>query len=348
MPTTSQSFRSFYSETTTGFGLEENDISPTVPSVPSFPALLQTTRSGRYSDEILIHLKKPYSMLSYSTKAPPLLGKIALKTERILPSSRLFGIELETIVKTDAIKIASHKIMNSLPFLVITKPDSSIGERGIEIVSAPATLAAHRIMWTTFFFGDSNPKHWSDLLAAKSVSLFPYKGIARSLESYKSPKCGTHIHVSSASIGLGTLNKLWRFVNSIKLDKYLSRIAGREINKENSPGGNRYCPQTRTRLTDAINWEISDHSPHRYAALNITLPETIEFRIFRGNAHPLGFMKNLDFTASIIEFCEQASLQDGAREYLYWITRSEQKRSFPFLNRWLRSHRSILSSFASF
>ena len=281
------------------------------------------------------------TLLEYSTKIPPITGTFCTTKEKLHPHSRLYGIELEVVPSAALYKTHSliprshvfsdvvHKVYVSMPGAILCKKDSSVSG-GFEIVSAPATLAAHRIMWTRFFYENGSQENWRLLLKNHK---HPTTGIARSLSSYTQLKCGMHIHCALAGFdGTSSIVKLWRFLNDIRLDEYFIRIAGRKMNT--------YCARQQN-----IGFSNMFNTP-RHSMLNLTNTETAEIRIFQGNTSPLGFMKNLDFCDALITFCNNTSLR-GVNGHAFLAFVRENPSSWPFFNKWLHRHHHYLSGAAN-
>jgi DNA primase catalytic subunit len=171
------------------------------------------------------------------------------------------------------------------------KHDSSIG-RGFEIVTAPATLEAHREQWRAFW--RSNP--------------------TSHLTGYESGSCGMHVHISRPS-ALVT-GKMIVFLNSTENADFVRVIAGRS----NSTWA-KVC--SSKKVTD---W---NKSYDRYEALNVMNSKTVELRIFRSTLKESSFWKNLEFTHALLHFARTASIDSlTVDSFLAFICQSDNRKQY--------------------
>lgn len=326
----------------------------------------------------------------YTTRVQSLIrGNIHMSNETLVPTSRLFGVELEVVVREpyDKLTILRNDLHPVTKQFAIMKSDATLGPRGLEIVSAPATHAAHRWMWDRFFWKTAGDKrnYFNPPLVTKNGVQKRSKpqqwvtGPARFLNSFKTNVCGMHIHFSRNSCNPATLVRLWNFINKSRLfgsnlteegidrygppENFIDRIAGRRPTN--------YCfveerSLVRAVRTGGVMHSVGHSSRHAALHLNTVHSPTCELRIFRGNTDPIGFQKNIDFCASLIEFCEtlprlRATVHitpDGPQitygrgmlpanypigaQYVLWVTSPQVASRYPFFNMWVKRHKNGL------
>jgi len=134
--------------------------------------------------------------------------------------------------------------------------------------------------------------------------------------SHKSGDCGFHVHVSRKAITALQLRKILVFINSPGNAGLIDKVAQRS--------SNRFCRKFE-------KWMTSRLSEDRYEAINVTNPNTIEFRIFRGNTRPERIMKNLEFVHAVIHFVNTVSYRqltsEKFKEYV-----DKNKKEYPNLH----------------
>lgn len=220
-----------------------------------------------------------------------------------LPLNPLWlGVELEVEGRErqkDYVRI-THDAVNSF---AIMKHDGSIANSGFEIVTVPATLAYHRKVWTPFF-----------------------KDAAPMLCSWNTEeRCGMHVHLSRAAISDLTLGHMLVFVNERKNEEFVTRVAGRS-----STG---YANREPKKVTDVKRAREIHGDALAFTSRN--QGKTCELRIFRGNVSKGGFMKNLDFAASLVDFCKVAGTRQlTSAHFLIWLNQPENRRAYPYLTKW--------------
>lgn len=186
-----------------------------------------------------------------------------------------YGVELETNTPDNSSKktrCATEALDRLGTDFAILKEDGSVNP-GFEIVTAPATMQAHKERWLPFF--ENRPK---------------------GLNSWDSGQCGMHIHISRPSPYI--IGKMLVFMNDSDHLSEIEKIAGRESGHwaEFRPKTLHNAPKRRNPFNGA-----------RYEALNVTKPGTVEMRIFKGTLDPQKFMKNIEFAAATQQFCKEVS-----------------------------------------
>tara|TARA_R110000868_G_scaffold322391_9_gene583316 strand:- start:189 stop:1115 length:927 start_codon:yes stop_codon:yes gene_type:complete len=250
-------------------------------------------------------------MLNYTSRAPNFCRIQKVETETVNNYSRLYGIELEVERRSNTPTDIIKRVYESMPGCVIVKSDSSLSN-GFEIVSAPATLEAHRVFWQNFFISNTDEK-----------------APASHLKSFDTTTCGMHIHISRASLNPVLLYNFWNFFNKHNHDEYISRIAGR--------GRNSYsAPVESASFLDTIS-----RNSQRYHYVNLSNTATVEVRIFRGNTDYIGFFKNLDFLDSLLKLLVINPKANG-HDYIKYVLANKQ--DYPYMHMWLRKHKVDLEA----
>lgn len=141
------------------------------------------------------------------------------------PKNRLFyGVELE-VEATEGNNNAdvAEKILEAVDDFAVIKHDGSL-VNGFEVVTCPASLEEHLGFWNKYFDLD-----------------LP-------LESYDSPRCGMHVHMSREAIPPMHLARMMVFMYSPNNRRLIEQIAGRNLH---AGWGERYAEITSAkRITD--------------------------------------------------------------------------------------------------
>lgn len=220
-----------------------------------------------------------------------------------------FGIELEVEVKSgfDVNEMATE-CKGLLGDFVIIKSDGSLNN-GFEIVTRPASLDVHRTRWEKFM--EKRP---------------------RGIRSWETTTCGMHVHLTrrgryeAAIMTDLTVAKIVMFVNSPRNKSFIVDIAGRDADRW-------------AKMQDKESLPKALRAIERYEAVNLLNKKTIEFRIFRGTLSYGGFMKNLEFTEAVKDFCGQAgrSLAECQSLTAFKDFVSANKKGYPFLYRFINT-----------
>ena len=220
-----------------------------------------------------------------------------------------FGIELEVEVKSgsDTNEMAT-KCKELLGEFAIIKGDGSLNN-GFEMVTRPASLEVHRERWTKFM-----------------------EGRPKGIRSWETTTCGMHVHLTrraydgSAIMTDLTVAKIVMFVNSPRNKAFIVDIAGRDADRW-------------AKMQDKESLPKALRAVERYEAVNLLNKRTIEFRIFRGTLSYAGFMKNLEFTAAVKDFCGQAgrSLTECQSLTSFKEFVNDNKKGYPFLYRFINT-----------
>jgi hypothetical protein len=214
---------------------------------------------------------------------------------------------------------AIRKVQEQAGGWSITKSDGSVNN-GFEIVSVPASLAWHT----------ANVKPWLEK-AQHYLSGWPHND------------CGIHVHVGIDQLSPLTQGKLLTFMHDPANQAFITTIAGRDTNT--------YCLRGETKKKIPDYRREYDHG--RYQALNFSTrgKKTVEFRIFRSNVSPAGFMKNLEFVHALCVWARLTSMQDvcntqrgikkarvtkATENFIAWV--QKERAQYPHLVRWFEAN----------
>jgi hypothetical protein len=214
---------------------------------------------------------------------------------------------------------AVQRVQETAGGWAIVKSDGSL-DNGMEIVSVPASLAWHT----------QTVKPW--LEGAKSY-----------LSGWPHNDCGIHVHVGRKQLTELTQGKLLTFMHDEANQPFITHVAGRDTNTYCLRGGSK----------KKIPYYRREEQHGRYQALNFATrgQKTVEFRIFRSNVSPAGFMKNLEFVHGLCTWARLTSMQDvcnkqagirnaratkAAENFAQWIAR--ERSQYPHLVRWFEGN----------
>lgn len=156
-------------------------------------------------------------------------------------------------------------------------------------------------------------------LAALRVRLTDpsWKHAMRRVRSWEHTCCGLHVHVSKAGTSSTQRALMQTFTELSAHSRFLTALAGREAND--------YCERVTNRS-------------ERYAAVNLTPSETIEFRLFKGNTYAEHILRCVEFADALLEYTAHLnstggtlSLEDFAAQV---YVRSDR---WPVLSAWMAS-----------
>jgi hypothetical protein len=122
--------------------------------------------------------------------------------------------------------------------------------------------------------------------------------------------CGMHVHVNRSSLTELTICKLQTFLADVGNAALIEKFAGR--------GTNEYCKRPRKARFTAVDTD-------RYAALNVSNANTVEFRLFAGTAHNHRVVANLEFCEALISFCEATAIGNlKAEGFKAWVVANKR------------------------
>lgn len=176
------------------------------------------------------------------------------------------GVELELEVdSSDTRSECSELVLGKLGDFAITKEDGSL-DYGFEICSSPASLDKHKEKWEKFFVED----------------------VVSNFESRTT--CGMHVHVSREPLSTLQIGKIIEFVHNPSNYSFIKIVA------ERGSGMYNQYKDCAKKITD-----VSKYS-NRRLGVNLSNPQTIEFRLFKSPTKKLNFYKNLEFCYALVKF----------------------------------------------
>lgn len=270
----------------------------------------------------LAHLKLEAERTKNLTfpEAPLLMG-VELEVEPFSPSSGLPDEE-------------AYRLAESVAGWAILKSDGSLGRGGREIVTRPMTLDAHRVAWMAFF--NDKPHEY--------------------LSSWKSGRCGLHVHLNRAAISPLTEGKLISFLNALSNVKFTQDIAGRNLlrneyaaiapDKKITEG---FGKSRREKTRGSCKWTVQqrlltsrNRTGYRHTATNISQRNggtTLEVRIFRGNIGRNGVFRVLEFLHALVSYLSlntnSAATVDNWLDFVTWLGEPENTKAYPEFYQWL-------------
>ena len=186
---------------------------------------------------------------------------------------RFIGVELEVECSDGARSECASKVngvVNSDGRKMFFETDGSLSY-GFEMITQPMSLPAHRELFK--FLQNSD--------------------VTRGMRSHGTSTCGLHVHVSKNRLSPLQIQKVVAFVNAPDNEWFIRALARRY-----STG---YCNIKEKKIGNGIHTSFD-----RYEAVNLTNPNTIEFRIFRGSLKYEAVVAAIEFCHAILEFCRPA------------------------------------------
>jgi hypothetical protein len=183
-----------------------------------------------------------------------------------------------TFTRSGAQRIYGERMSRSLwipPQWGHLESDGSL-HYGFELVTAPLDAPMHRYLWTR-------------LLQTPTT---------KGLRSHQTATCGLHVHVSRAGLTKATIAKVVTAMNDPKWERLVRGVARRY-----STG---YCAHKQRKLSR--NTALGrHHDTDRYELVNLTNPNTIEFRVFRGTLSPVAVLAAMEWALSLVEWASVTS-----------------------------------------
>lgn len=194
------------------------------------------------------------------------------------------GFELEAggLYESSDADEAARDISEDQSDWIYCKSDGSIPSYGFELVSHPATLAAHKA------YG------WDNALE---------KMRAAGMKSHDIDNCGLHIHVNRNYLS----QYRWLLIDWIvsKNFRTFEKIARRKESQwakfVKKPDG--------AELKEIYGKRYGNHS-YRYRAVNFENGKTVEFRLFKGTLKYDTFMATLEFIDGLVRWAKCAKIHD--------------------------------------
>jgi hypothetical protein len=241
------------------------------------------------------------------------------------------GIELEIVTRASV----NDAVENVRAYLgedyCICKTDGSLPSGGLEIVTAPRSLAEH----ITKF------KDWT---------------IDSDYYAWNGGKCGMHIHMDSRAFTKLTLGKFIMFINTDGNADFIRKLAGRHPLRDEQ--ARSYCASEYQPAMENPSKALKGKSPHRYHMVNTTCLSmsesnrlgvqyvnersfnTIELRIFRASLKKARLLAQIEFTHAAVMFCRVASMRDlNEQGFLKWLKATDNR--YPHLADWYGIRRRV-------
>jgi len=244
------------------------------------------------------------TIFPYGTNIIKMLGFPSVTAKDAL----CFGVELEMVPKMNnhhqnVVDTLGGKWVPERPYILCR--DGSLGDAGVEMITLPFTLAAHK----------------SDRYMPWKATLAGLRHVAMSGKNTK--VCGMHVHINRRALSQLQMGKMLVVVNAPEMQELICCIAQR------NDGG--YAHRKFAKISDGKFIEGT-----HFDALNIaTSKGTCELRIFRGNLRYERVMKNLEFTEALCAYAAQQSMQLLTNPALLveWI--HSHAGHYPYLSRFL-------------
>lgn len=241
------------------------------------------------------------------------------------------GIELEMVTRGSV----NDAVENVRAYLgedyCICKTDGSLPSGGLEIVTAPRSLAEH----ITKF------KDWT---------------IDSDYYAWNGGRCGMHIHMDSHAFTKLTLGKFIMFINTDSNADFIRKLAGRHPLRDDQ--ARSYCASEHQPALDNPSKALKGKSPNRYYMVNTTCLcmseanrlgvqyvnersfNTIELRIFRASLKKSRLLAQIEFTHAAVMFCRVASMRDlNEQGFLTWLKSTDNR--YPHLADWYGIRRRV-------
>jgi len=214
----------------------------------------------------------------------------------------LFGVEYEIHVPGSITigHVAGEIMTCPLKNFFIAKSDASIG-RGFELCSVPATLNAHRIVWTAFFnmFGEA-------------------PGI-KTLEN-----TGLHVHVTKAALSPLIVGKLLAFYNKPMNSSLIKHVSRREPHNQWS--------NILSNL--GIKAAANPFSTTKYSIVNTVPLHTIEIRCFKAPTTLEEMLAAIQFVDATVQFCKETSMKSlGFDSFLGFVEEARNQKQYRELHK---------------
>lgn len=177
---------------------------------------------------------------------------------------------------------------------------------GFEIVSAPASIEAHRERWHRLHLAEGF-KH---------------------LRAWDTDTCGFHVHISRESMTSLQIARILLFINHPANTPFMQKVAGRKSSE--------YYKFKVRPAGDVLKEESRSNETRRWA-VNLTNPKTVEFRFFRGTINPRHILRNIEFCDAMCDFTYPASrsLLECADFSRFIAFVNDRKRQWPLLAEWM-------------
>lgn len=230
-----------------------------------------------------------------------------------------FGVELEmqpnrAHTHSQVVGILGGKFVAGRPYILCR--DSSIGDAGVELITLPYTLEAHK---------SDKYMPWKKVLA-------DLRTVAQSGQN--TTQCGMHVHMNRRALSDLQMGKMQVIINAPEMQQLIVTIAQRSETA--------YAHRYFKKVADGGK-VVGGHGD----ALNMSNSKgTIELRIFRGNLRYERVMKNLEFAEALCLYAAEQSIQKvhDPKEMVDWL--EDHHGHYPHLVKFLREEYTPTKAFA--
>lgn len=202
------------------------------------------------------------------------------------------------------------------------KHDGSLGNNGIEIVSHPGTLDAHR----------KNVLHWKEVLSVLHSQHY---------RSHKTSTCGLHVHVNRSFFG-ETNDEIDLNISKVIMltqrfwDDCIVPFSRRNLTRLQRWAKKPNCKfEQGASSADVIQRHKNTLQRDHYNGVNIMPHNTIEFRMFRGTLVYSTLMATLEFVHVLCHFAKKIDMNqiDNTKwdDIFADVNRSDFKYLFDYL-----------------
>jgi hypothetical protein len=218
------------------------------------------------------------------------------------------GVELE--IATDGVTpagVIARSVRQQIGDLwAESKRDSSVGPDGVEVVTHPGTIGAHRATWSTF--------------------KAPHGAVANST-------CGMHVHVARDALSPGQIDRLAYMLSRPGDTAAWSRVFRREPNS--------YCRLYRPGAFARRLWR---DDVEKYRVLNLSPRHTIEFRWPAGTVRGSTILATVEIIHALCLYTAPGSAGASHRpDVLSWSAFATWMTSDPFARSETRTARAYLA-----
>ena len=246
----------------------------------------------------------PSRTMEYNARVETILDTVKMPDD--LPNATISGVEIEMERRNNCPYHIVDDILTTMRGYALVKRDGSLND-GFEVVSAPATLMAHKHYWSKFCEQNFN-EH---------------------LSSWHTNTCGMHIHVGRKHLTPLDIGKLLIFINCQHNGNFVKHIAGRS--------------SSSWARRDFKSAKDGTQRSDKYEAINLGKEETVEFRIFRGNIGKIGIFRALEFVYALVSFVKQSALDKNTdyvknlkyENFIEFVRQPSNKSQYPYFYTWL-------------
>jgi len=252
---------------------------------------------------------------------------------------KLIGVELEYEVRDNYGRglIDADEVIKKSELKAIIKRDGTL-QMGFEVVSCPADIKYHREAWNSFF---------EAILNNDSIYCAPYQPPQQGAD--RGTGCGCHIHISKNALTHGddwygktlgqsgyglAASKLMTFIHNPNNRQFIEIMAGRKANMFSDFTTTRGLQFKNGHIVSGAGEVIRLKFDHRTAVnFESSNGQTVEFRIFRSTKDKNELLKNIDFVASLCDFCRpgNASIKDMASWVFFYEFVCKNRQDYPYL-----------------